>query len=69
MVWVQRIIWVVLAVFSASVIWVVLSGGIVKDDAETEDGRAGGAQPAGEMAYDRYLPGGRQGQKGQARPD
>lgn len=65
-VWVQRIIWVVLTIFSASVLYVVFSGGLVDDDVATEQERKAaadrGARPAGsgEMAYDRFLPGGRQ---------
>ncbi len=66
MVWVQRIIWIVLAVFSASVIWVVVSGGVVKDDAATESNRR---ETKGEMAYDRYLPGGRQNPEPGPDPD
>lgn len=66
MIWVQRIIWVVLAIFSLSVLYVVFSGGLVDDDAAREHDRreaerAAREKPAGEMAYDRYLPGGRQG--------
>ena len=34
MIWVQRIIWVVLTLFSISVIYIVFSGGVVKDDEE-----------------------------------
>lgn len=62
MVWVQRIIWLVLALFSVSVLVVVFSGGLVDDDAARERDRPPEAAPApaGEMAYDRFLPGGRQ---------
>lgn len=66
MVWVQRTIWVVLAVFSVMVLYVVFSGGLVDDEAANQNAREQAAalglepKPAGEMAYDRYLPGGRQ---------
>lgn len=66
MVWVQRIIWVVLAIFSVSVLYVVFSGGLVDDQVATEQERKAAADrgtgpaPNGEMAYDRFLPGGRQ---------
>ena len=61
MVWVQRIIWVVLAIFSVSVVYIVFSGGVVKE--ENARGPAAQQRPtaAGSMAYDRYLPGQRQG--------
>ena len=61
MIWVQRIIWVVLTLFSISVIYIVFSGGVVKDDEEGPEGQPPGAS-SGSMAYDRYLPGERQGQ-------
>lgn len=67
MIWVQRIIWVVLALFSASVLYVVFSGGFVDDEAADERDRRDAEEkglirpPQGEMAYDRFLPGGRQG--------
>ena len=66
MVWVQRIIWVVLSVFSVAVLYVVFSGGFVDDEAANERDRQEAEErglrppPSGEMAYDRYLPGGRQ---------
>jgi hypothetical protein len=66
MIWVQRTIWVVLAVFSVMGLYVVFSGGLGDDEAANESARAQAAalgldpKPAGEMAYDRYLPGGRQ---------
>ncbi|MDG2305634.1 MAG: hypothetical protein P8R42_13515 [Candidatus Binatia bacterium] len=69
MIWVQRTIWVVLAVFSVMVLYVVFSGGLVDDEAANESARKQAKalglepKPAGEMAYDRYLPGGRQNVK------
>lgn len=61
MVWVQRIIWVVLAVFSVGVLYVVFSGGVVEDaHVDREHLENLGAGSRGTMAYDRYLPGGRQ---------
>jgi len=66
MIWVQRIIWVVLAVFSVGVLYVVFSGGLVDDDAARQHDRQEAAKrglrapQSGEMAYDRFLPGGRQ---------
>lgn len=59
MVWVQRIIWVVLTIFSVGVIYVVFSGGLVDDEAANERDRQEAAKrgdqppPEGEMAYDR----------------
>jgi len=78
LIWVKRVIWLVLAVFSATIIAVVFSGGLVDDSRRKETGLApangaavpseqraaspgsGAGPPAGSMAYDRYLPGGRQ---------
>ncbi len=73
-IWVQRIIWVVLAIFSLSVLYVVFSGGLVDDEAAREHDRreaerTAREKPAGEMAYDRYLPGGRQNSAEAARAD
>ncbi len=74
MIWVQRMIWVVLAIFSAAVLYVVFSGGLVDDEAANEHDRQEAAKrgleppAAGEMAYDRFLPGGRQNSKEPALP-
>ncbi len=73
MIWVQRIIWVVLTIFSVGVVYVVFSGGLVDDEAANRHDREEAAKraqeaPAGEMAYDRYLPGGRQNPTGDPEP-
>jgi hypothetical protein len=65
-VWVQRIIWLVLAIFSLSVLWVVFSGGVV-DDREAPAPASTASTARGSMAYDRFLPGGREAPDG-ARP-
>ncbi len=70
MVWVQRIIWVVLAVFSVTVLYVVFSGGIVDEERLKERDRREAeraAEKAG-LAYDRFLPGGRQAPDGAPGP-
>ena len=62
MIWVQRSIWVVLTVFSITVLYVVFSGGVVDEDKLAERDRKEAqreAERAG-MAYDRFIPGGRQ---------
>lgn len=78
MVWVQRIIWVALTIFSIFVVYVVFSGGFVDDEAanehdrqqEAERAQAGAPPPGqGEMAYDRFLPGGRQNSEQSPAPD
>jgi len=61
MVWVQRIIWFVLAIFSLTVLYVVFSGGVVHDEHVDEEHLQNLGRPPqpGSMAYDRFLPGGR----------
>ena len=67
LVWVRVLIWMLLTALSVAVLFWVFSGGRVRE----REGRAFGSglqspdapgrRPGGEMAYDRFRPGNRQG--------